>query len=113
MSDASDVRLLQSQDLPPGDFPGGKGEVFRVYFAPEVHEATWKHAVEDVSVEVCGVLVGTWERDAAGPFVRISESIRGEAAASKFAEVTFTHETWAKINQQMDTRFSHLSIVGW
>ena len=47
------------------------------------------------------------------PFVTITEAIRGEAATNKFAEVTFTHETWAKINHEMDTRFGNLSIVGW
>lgn len=108
-----DVCLLGRQELPRGDFPGGKGEVFRVYFAPEVHEALWKHASEDTSVEICGVLVGTWERDSNGPFALISQSIRGEAADNKFAEVTFTHATWAKINARMDSEFSHLSIVGW
>jgi proteasome lid subunit RPN8/RPN11 len=64
-------------------------------------------------VEICGVLVGTWARDGDGPYVHVRECIRGEAAANKFAEVTFTHETWARINQQMDTRFSQWSIVGW
>ena len=29
------------------------------------------------------------------------------------AEVTFTHETWNKINAEMDSRFAHLAIVGW
>ena len=108
-----DVRLLGAQQLPRAEFPGGKGEVFRVFFAPAVHEALWKHGSEDTSVEICGVLVGTWERDGNGPFVRITESIRGEAADNKFAEVTFTHETWAKINARMDSAFAHLSIVGW
>jgi hypothetical protein len=27
--------------------------------------------------------------------------------------VTFTHQTWAKINAEMDTKFDHLKIVGW
>jgi hypothetical protein len=27
--------------------------------------------------------------------------------------VTFTHQTWSKINSEMDTKFVHLSIVGW
>ena len=57
--------------------------------------------------------MGTWHRDEAGPFVKIVESIRGEGAETRFAEVTFTHQTWAKINAEMDTKFSKLSIVGW
>jgi proteasome lid subunit RPN8/RPN11 len=59
------------------------------------------------------VLVGKWGKDDNGPFVIISAAIRGEAASNKLAEVTFTHETWAKINERMDKEFSSLSIVGW
>ena len=66
-----------------------------------------------MSVEICGVLVGSWHRDEAGPFVKVMESIRGEGAETRFAEVTFTHQTWAKINAEMDTKFTTLSIVGW
>jgi proteasome lid subunit RPN8/RPN11 len=108
-----DIRLLAKEDLPQANFPGGRNEAFRVYFSPEVHAALWKHAGEDTSVEICGVLVGTWHRDDVGPFVKVVESIRGEGATTKFAEVTFTHQTWAKINAEMDTKFAAMKIVGW
>src|SRR5262245_10529626 len=108
-----DIRLLAREELPDAVFPGGRNEAFRVYFTPEVHAALWKHAGEDTSVEICGVLVGTWHRDEVGPFAKVVESIRGEGAETRFAEVTFTHQTWAKINAEMDTKFAHLKIVGW
>jgi len=108
-----DVRLLARQDLPHEAFPGGSTEGFRVFFTPGVHAALWEHAALDTSVEICGVLVGSWHRDEIGPFVKIVESIRGEGAETRFAEVTFTHQTWAKINAEMDTKFANLSIVGW
>ena len=111
--DSIDVRMLARQDLPHEAFPGGRNEGFRVYFTPEVHAALWKHAGEDTSVEICGVLVGSWHRDEVGPFVKVVESIRGEGAKTRFAEVTFTHQTWAKINAEMDTKFTTLTIVGW
>ena len=111
--DSIDVRLLAHQDLPHEAFPGGGNEGFRVFFASEVHAALWKHAAEDTSVEICGVLVGSWHRDLGGPFVKIIESIRGEGALARFAEVTFTHQTWARINAEMDTKYSSLAIVGW
>jgi proteasome lid subunit RPN8/RPN11 len=110
---APDVRQLAAGDLPENAFPAGRNQPFRVFIEPSVHEQVWKHATENAGVEICGVAVGKWVRDADGPYVLISESIRGEAATNKFAEVTFTHDTWAKINEQMDSRFSHLSIVGW
>ena len=108
-----DIRMLAQEDLPQGVFPGGRNERFRVFFTPEVHAALWAHAAEDTSVEICGVLVGSWHRDEIGPFVKVVESIRGEGAQTRFAEVTFTHQTWAKINAEMDTKFAQLKIVGW
>ena len=94
-------------------FPAAAMKAFGSSSRREVHAALWQHAALDTSVEICGVLVGTWHRDEAGPFVKIVESIRGEGAETRFAEVTFTHQTWAKINAEMDTKFSKLSIVGW
>jgi proteasome lid subunit RPN8/RPN11 len=107
-----DIRDLSSQALALGEFPGDKAQAYRIYFAPEVHRNIWAHAGE-ATVEVCGVLVGRWNRDNSGPFLSIIGSIRGEAAQSKFTEVTFTHETWAKINDEMDKNFSDFQIVGW
>lgn len=108
-----DVRQLRRRELPNAPFPGGQGQDFRIAFTPEVYRALWDHALETTAVEICGVLVGRWASDADGPFVSVTESIRGEAAESKLAEVTFTHQTWSKINAEMDRKFSDLSIVGW
>jgi proteasome lid subunit RPN8/RPN11 len=112
-SQSIDVRILAQADLPQEVFPGGRNEAFRVFFTPEVHAALWAHAAADTSVEICGVLVGSWHRDEVGPFVKVVASIRGEGAETRFAEVTFTHQTWAKINAEMDTKFTALQIVGW
>jgi proteasome lid subunit RPN8/RPN11 len=112
-ADIPDVRRLQQDSLPAGTFPAGGRQDFRVFFRTAVHEQIWKHASEDLSVEICGVLVGLWQRDDAGPFALISEYIRCDSAKSGFAEVTFTHDAWTKINSQMDTKFTDLKIVGW
>lgn len=108
-----DVRQLQSRELPAGEFPGDGPRDFRICMARQVHDEVTRHAAEDMSVEICGVLVGRWGRDRTGPYVHVSAAIRGDAASSKFAEVTFTHETWSKINQRMDHDFAGESIVGW
>jgi proteasome lid subunit RPN8/RPN11 len=112
-SDSIDVRLLRSESLPRGDFPAKRGADFRVYFAPAPHGRIVAHAKENVSVEICGVLVGDWGQDDDGPFARVTEIIRCDNATKKFAEVTFTHESWTQINREMDTQFSHLRIIGW
>ncbi len=108
-----DVRDLMGHDLPQGSFPAGRAEAFRVHFSPTVHEHMLRHAQEDTSVEICGVLVGRWEQDEDGPFVAVTDLIQCDAAVSKSGEVTFTHDAWAEINRQMDTRFAELRIVGW
>ncbi len=112
-AESPDIRQLQGESLPAGDFPVGGKQDYRVFFAPAVHEKIWKHASENVALEICGVLVGNWQRDAVGPFVTITDFIRCDSAKSGFAEVTFTHESWTKINAEMDTRLSAFKIVGW
>lgn len=112
-TDGPDVRRLASEALSTGAFPAGTRQDFRTFFRPAVHAQIWKHASEDTSVEICGVLVGLWQRDDAGPFALVSESIRCDAAKSGIAEVTFTHDAWTKINHEMDTRFADSKIVGW
>jgi proteasome lid subunit RPN8/RPN11 len=112
-AESPDIRQLQGESLPAGDFPVGAKQDYRVFIAPAVHEKIWKHASENVALEICGVLVGTWQRDTVGPFVTITEFIRCDSAKSGFAEVTFTHEAWTKINAEMDTRLSAFKIVGW
>ena len=45
-------------------------------------------------------------RDENGPYAVVTDYIRCDNASSKFAEVTFTHESWAQINKEMDSRFA-------
>lgn len=44
------------------------------------------------------MLVGRWGQDDGGPFAQVTDYIRCDNAASKLAEVTFTHESWAQID---------------
>jgi proteasome lid subunit RPN8/RPN11 len=108
-----DVRQLAQETLSRAEFPGGRQQSFRVFFAPEAHQQIWQHSKADTTVEICGVLVGQWGQDDGGPFVAVSASIRGQAAANKFAEVTFTHQTWSEINAEMDSKYADRAIVGW
>ncbi len=108
-----DVRDLTRETLAVVPFPANRTESFRVHLSERVHQGVWTHASADTSHEICGVLVGTWARDPDGPFAYITEFIRCDNAAQKFAEVTFTHESWAQINGEMDTKYQALRIIGW
>ena len=110
---AIDVSDLAREELAPAKFPVDYHAPFRLFLAPEVHRGIQAHAKEDASVEICGVLVGNWGKDDLGPFAEVTDYIRCDSASSKFAEVTFTHESWAQINEQMDSKFVDKRIIGW
>ena len=93
-----DVTDLERENLPTAAFPAGMRAAFRLHFAPEVHRGVEAHAKTDPAVEICGVLVGRWGQDDGGPFAQVTDYIRCDNAASKLAEVTFTHESWAQID---------------
>lgn len=108
-----DAKELGRENLSAGAFPANFRSDFRIYFAPQAHDGILQHAHQDHSVEICGILVGQWQQDENGPFATIENFIRCDSATSKFAEVTFTHESWAKINEEMDSKFDDKRIVGW
>ncbi|MFO0789274.1 MAG: Mov34/MPN/PAD-1 family protein [Pirellulales bacterium] len=108
-----DAKELRHESLATKKFPAESRADFRLHLAPEVRRGIEQHAKADITVEICGVLVGNWFADENGPYALVSGYIRCENAASKFAEVTFTHESWAQINKEMDSRFANDRIVGW
>jgi len=98
-------------------FPGGnveplEGEL-RVAVDKRAYADIIGHAVLEPEVEVCGVLVGKVGEDAHGPFLHVTDVIRGEAAKQQGAQVTFTHDTWNHIHGEMDARHEGKEIVGW
>lgn len=109
----SDVSQLAKEALTKSAFPASQAADFRVFFEDDVHRAISAHASEDTSVEICGVIVGQWHQDDDGPFARITSFIRCDEAASKDTEVTFTHQSWAQINEVMDSKYADSRIIGW
>lgn len=109
----TDISQLAGESLSAGTFPTGHKSPFRVFFALEAHTAIQTHGGEDTSVEICGVLVGQWQKDGDGPFATVSDIIRCDDATQGQAEVTFTHESWNHINAEMDSKYEDLRIVGW
>ncbi|MGO9115733.1 MAG: Mov34/MPN/PAD-1 family protein, partial [Thermoguttaceae bacterium] len=101
------------RDLSETAFPGDGKQDFRIFFDRAIHQRIAAHAAEKLSLEICGVLVGQWHRDADGPFVLVDESIRCDKAVSNAGDVTFTHEAWNEVHQQMDSKFTDRDIVGW
>jgi proteasome lid subunit RPN8/RPN11 len=97
-------------------FPAGvprPADAVPVVIRRSVLEAILAHGQSHIEVEVCGVLVGDGYRDEHGPFVYVEAIIEGTYAAGQVAEVTFTSDTWAHINEVMDSRYPDRRIIGW
>lgn len=93
------------------DAAGPSGPVTIVYFAEDVLAAMKRHALSDTKHEIAGVLVGQ-----AGPdsnVVLVHAAIAAANTRSSAGNVTFTHESWAQINEQLDSRYPDYVIVGW
>lgn len=70
------------------------------------------HAAEESDHEIGGILVGS-VTEGERPVVLVEASIRGEKMDHSRGSVTFTHETWDRINAVKDTQYPDLKIVGW
>lgn len=108
-----DVSQIPLKDLPERLFAAEAEPPLRVSFSAAAYEAVRRHARENTSVEVCGVLAGRPARDKQGAFLEIEAAVRGEHAAARAGQVTFTHETWDHVQKVMAGEHPGLKVVGW
>lgn len=85
-----------------------------VYVDVDVMLEMQEHAAEDTSVELGGILLGRRGQHPDGtPFVVISDSLRARYYKATRGSFTFTHETWADLDQQRSVLPETTEIVGW
>lgn len=77
----------------------------------EVIRAMRRHVDVDTSVEQGGVLVGRVDGETGT--VTITASVPAFAAVSRAASLTFTHDTWDRVNAIVEEQHPHERIVGW
>jgi len=106
-----DVIEILSENIQNKPFPAQPD--FRISISDRAYKAIIKHAKEDQKIEICGILIGEVFKDSNGPYLEISDIIRGEHADNQAGQVMFTHETWEYINSVKDGQFSDKLIVGW
>ena len=75
-----------------------------------IRASIYDHVFDSPNAEVGGVLVG--HRQPAGTPI-VSNIIPALAARETLDTLTFTHDAWAFIHQEMESRFPELEIVGW
>lgn len=72
------------------------------------------HALDNINVELGGVLLGVQQVDSEGrPFVVVQDSLRAEHYEATRGSFKFTHETWEAITRQRDQFPEPFVIVGW
>ena len=111
-----DAGQIDVSALPERPFPASEGARhtrFQAVFKRSALKAIARHGQTKPDVEVCGVMVGNLYRDKAGPWLYVESIIRGDFAANKTANVTFTAETWQHIQAKMDARHPDQKILGW
>ena len=62
--------------------------------------------------EVGGFLLGGWHSDGR-EYVEIRQFLPAVDARSKAASLTFTHDTWARLNREREERFPEELVLGW
>ncbi len=78
-------------------------------------DAIERHALEDTSVELGGILLGKecTDEETGEPFVLITEALAAKHYENTEASFTYTHESWEEISRERDQKFPDLDIVGW
>jgi len=68
----------------------------------------------DMNNELGGVLVGNVYKDNEGRiFIDIKNNIIAESTTASLSRLTFTHETWQIINDNLEKSFPEQKILGW
>jgi proteasome lid subunit RPN8/RPN11 len=75
-----------------------------------IKSAIYEHVYANATHEVGGVLVGHLGD---GELPTVTGSIAALEARGERASVTFTHEAWASVHDQLERNFAGQQIVGW
>ena len=71
------------------------------------------HAVQDLSRELGGVLLGEVGRDENGHYIRVRATLPVRTADHGPVHFTFTADSWAQLHEERGQRYPKLDIVGW
>jgi proteasome lid subunit RPN8/RPN11 len=111
-----DANAINAKDFPRRNFPAfqvARSGRFRIAVEKSALEEMKEHALSAGDIEICGVMAGGLYGDSNGPFLYIEKAIKGEAAKSSNANVTFTAETWSRIHGELEKMPGCPAIVGW
>ncbi|MEK6238286.1 MAG: Mov34/MPN/PAD-1 family protein [Planctomycetales bacterium] len=70
------------------------------------------HAERDLSREQAGFLLGGCYRDQS-EYIEVRTFLPANHVQSNLTSLTFTHDTWAALNRQVEEECPEESVVGW
>jgi proteasome lid subunit RPN8/RPN11 len=111
--DTSQIVVADWTRRDPPASAGARESRYQVVIRQSVLNKIHAHGQSVDEIEVCGVLVGNVYRDAFGPWLYVEQAIAGNGATERAAQVTFTAETWAHIQNVMDRDYPDRRILGW
>ncbi len=89
-------------------------EVFpRIFVHIDAFQCFWSHALNNLDREIGGGLIGRLCKDSCGLYLDISVSLEALHALEKKDSITFTHNTWNDMNNQVDSNYTGKGIMGW
>ncbi len=71
------------------------------------------HGETEPTREVGGILLGAFTDDEGRECTWVEDIVPALLAMGSSTSLTFTHETWAQIHSEVDSRADGLRIVGW
>jgi len=88
---------------------------YEIFIEVNAWKALWEHAFSYKEKEVGGVLIGEFCEDKAGSgyFLDVDTILKAEHAVEEKTSLTFTHDTWNELHDQVEEHFSDKAIVGW
>lgn len=70
-------------------------------------------ATSDLTRELGGVLIGTFNEENNNYILNVENFIIAKHTDAHLSSVTFTAETWAQINSEIDEKYPNYKILGW
>lgn len=99
------VNFISFGETEPGDI--------KVYINQAAYKSIEKLAQSDTSKELGSFLVGTVEENLGSFHVIITDVIEAKFTDASASTLTFTHETWEYVHQQMADKYPDKKILGW
>ncbi|MBS1514421.1 MAG: hypothetical protein JSS63_05295 [Bacteroidetes bacterium] len=106
---------ITKADYPSGaELIGSVSEGLKIFIDKNVLFGIEEYLRSDIQNELGGVLTGSVYKDTdENLFIVISGSIIAENTNASLSRLTFTHETWEKINFNLEKNFPNKRILGW